>query len=44
MLLIEKIVVMKDEKLAWQSGLHANWELGFKEENIGPFGLQVCFP
>ena len=42
MLLIEKIVAMKDEVLVWQSGFHANLELGFKEENIAKFGLQVC--
>ena len=42
MLLIEKIVAMKDEVLVWQSGFHANSELGFKEENIAKFGLQVC--
>jgi len=44
MLLIENIVAIKDDVLVWQSGFHANSELGFKEENIGPFGLQVCFP
>ena len=44
MLLIEKIVAMKDEVLVWQSGFHANSELGFKQENIAKFGLQVSFP
>ena len=41
MSLIEKSVVMKDEMLAWQCGFHANSELGFKEENIAEFVLQV---
>ena len=39
--LIEKSVAMKNEMLAWQCGFHANSELGFKEENIAEFGLQV---
>ena len=39
--LIEKSVAMKVEMLTGQYGFQANSELGFKEENIAEFGLQV---
>ena len=40
--LIELIVAMKDEIMAWQLGFHGNSELGFKEEDMAELGLQGC--